>query len=122
MRLEFQKQVAERAGAAWSTEDGVDEKLTAVSGTLIESADGLVGKVKVCQPDWFRESMGTLKPLLQSRNCAHTKWLASRKGNDLTRFKQAQITAWRAIRAAKNSWFQEKVEEAKKERFGGKKV
>ena len=95
---------------------------TAVSGALIESADELVGKVKGHLPDWFRESMGTLKPLLQSRNCAYTKWLASRKGYDLTRFKQALIIAQRAIRAAKNSWFQEKVEEAEKECFGGKKV
>ena len=62
-------------------------------------SDELVGKVKGHQPDWFRESMSTLKPLLQSRNFAHTKWLASRKGDDLARFQEA----WRAIRAAKNS-------------------
>ena len=122
LRLEFQKQVAERAGAACSTEGGVDEKWTAVSGVLIESVTELVGKVKGRQPDWFRESMGTLKHLLQSRNCAYTKWLASKKGDDLERFKQAQIIARRAIRAAKNRWFQEKAEEAEKERFKGKKV
>ena len=104
MRLEFQKQVVEGAGAAWPAECGLDEKWTAVTGALIEPADVLLGKVKGCQPDWFRESMGTLKPLLQSRNCAYTKWLASRKG------------------AAKNSWFHEKAEEAEKEHFGGKKV
>ena len=66
--------------------------------------------------------MGTLKPLLQSRNCAYTKWLTARKGNDLTRFKQAWIITLRAVRAAKNSWLQEKAEEAEKECFGGKKV
>ena len=38
------------------------------------------------------------------------------------RFKQARIIARRAIRAAKNSWFQEKAKEAEKEHFGGKKV
>ena len=86
-----------------------------------ESADKLVGKVIGHQPDWFRESMGTLKPLLQSRNCASTKWLASRKGDDMARFKQASIIARKAVRAAKNSWSQEKVKEAVKEPFGGKK-
>ena len=35
LRLEFQKLVAERAGAAWPTEGGVDEKWTAVSGTQV---------------------------------------------------------------------------------------
>ena len=122
LRLEFQKQVVERAGTAWPVEGGVDEKWSAVGVALIESADKLVGKVKGRQPDWFRESMGTLKPLLQSRNYAYTKWLASRKGDDLTRFKQAQIIAWRVIRAVKKSWFQEKAEEAEMECFGGKKV
>ena len=63
--------------------------------------------------------MGTLKPLLQRRNCAYTKWLASRKGDDSVRFKQARNVARRTTGAAKNSWFQEKVEE--RERFGGKK-
>ena len=99
-----QKEV-EGAGAAWPTEGGVNEKWTAQSGDLIESADELVGKEKGYQCDWFRESMVTLKPLLQSRNCAYTKLLASRKGDDLMRFKHAWITAWRPIRAAKNSWF-----------------
>ena len=46
LRMEFQKQVAERAGAAWPTEGGVDDKRTAVSGALVESADELMGKVK----------------------------------------------------------------------------
>ena len=53
-----------------------------MSEALIESADELVGKVKGCQPDCFMESMGILKPLLLSRNCAYTKWLASRKRDD----------------------------------------
>ena len=46
LRLEFQKQVAERAGAAWPAKGGVDEKWTAVSEALIKSADEPVGKVK----------------------------------------------------------------------------
>ena len=58
-----------------------------MSGALIGSADELVDKVKGCQPDWFRESMGKPKPLLQRRNFAYTKWLASTKGDDLARFK-----------------------------------
>ena len=64
-----------------------------MSGALIESTDELVGKVKGQKLGWFRESMGTLKPLLQSRNFAYTKWLFSRKRDDLTRFKQDRIIA-----------------------------
>ena len=35
MRMEIQKQVGKRAGAAWPNGGGVDEKLTAVSGPLL---------------------------------------------------------------------------------------
>ena len=122
LRLDFQKQLVERAAAAWPVVDGVYEKWTAVRGTLIESADELVGKVKVLQRDWFRKTMGTLKPLQRSRNSAYIKWLASREGDDLMRFKQAWTIARRTIRAAKKSWFQEKAEEIEKKRFGGKEV
>ena len=91
-------------------------------GAIIESTNELVGKMKGCQPDWLRESMGMLKPLLQIRNCAYTKCLASRNGHDSARFKQAWIIARRTIRDAKNSWFQEKAKEAEKERFEGENV
>ena len=37
--VKFQKLVGERARAAYPEEDGVDEKWTAVSGTLIDSPD-----------------------------------------------------------------------------------
>ena len=103
LRLEFQNLVAERAGVACPTIGGVDEKWIAVSGAIIESTNELVGKMKGHQPDWLRESMGMLKPLLQIRSCAYTKWLASRNGHDSARFKQAWIIARRTIRDAKNS-------------------
>ena len=122
LRLEFQKQVVQTAGAAWPAEGGVDEKCTAVSEALLDLADELVGKVKGHQPDWLRKLICMLKSLLQSRKCTYTKWLTSRMGDDLSRSKQAQKIAQRATRAEKNSWFQEKAEEAERECLGGKKV
>ena len=83
-----------RARAAWSVEGGIDEKWAAVSRALTELAQGH-------QPDWFRESMSTLKPLLESRNCAYTKWLATRNEEDLARFKQVRNVVRKAIRALK---------------------
>ena len=116
--MEFQEQVVKRAraGAAWFVEGGIDEKRAAVSRALTESVD----KARGHQPDWFRESMSTLKPLLESRNCAYTKWLATRKEEDLARFKQVRNVVRKAIRALK--WFQSKAEEAERERFGEKRV
>ena len=50
------------------------------------------------------------------------RWLASRKEEDLTRFKVARNEARKSIREAKNSWFRAKAQEAEGERFRGKKV
>ena len=65
-------------------------------------------------PDWFQESMEELKPLLQQRNDAYNKWLAAKRKADSSRFKEAKNVARKAIRNAKNSWFQRKAEEGRK--------
>ena len=124
LSVEFWEQMVKRARAvaAWSMEGGIDEKWAAVSGALTESADVLLGKVRGHQPDRIRESMSTLKPQLQGRDCAYAKWLATRKEAELVRFKQVRNVMRRAIRATKNIWFQSKVEEAEREHFGGKRV
>ena len=93
-----------------------------VCSALTETADDVLGKVKSYQSDWFQESMEELKPLLQQRNDAYKKWLATKRMVDLSRFKEARNVTRKAIRNAKNSWFQGKAEGAERERFGRKKV
>ena len=53
--------------------------------------------------------MEELKPLLQQRNDAYKKWLATKRMADLYRFKEARSVTRKAIRNAKNSWFQGKA-------------
>ena len=89
---------------------------------LVRTAEEVLGRVGYLQPDWFRESMEALQPLLVARNAAYSKWLGTGNTEDLSKFRQARSTARRAIRKAKNDWFQEKDNEIERERFGGKKV
>ena len=74
------------------------------------------------QSDWFSDSNEELKPLMRLRNEAYSKWLGTGRQEDLSNFKEARCSARRAVRRAKNIWFQEKAEQIERERFGGTKV
>ena len=55
-------------------------------------------------------------------NQMYSRWLSSGHGSDKLQFLNARRQARQAVRTAKNTWFQNKANEAQKERFGGKKV
>ena len=110
MRDDYLQKVLEKASIAWHEEDGVNDKWSAVCSALIHSAEEVLGTVKGSQPDWFRDSLNDLKPLLTLRNTAHSRWLGTRKEEDLTRFKEARLAARRAVREAKNASFQDVAE------------
>lgn len=89
---------------------------------LTTAADSILGYENHCNPDWFRDSSETLEPVFVRRNQLYSKWLSSKQDCDKVQFLQARSRARKAARAAKNSWFQRKAEEAPSVRFGGKKV
>ena len=67
-------------------ERGTAEKKWEVMRTaLVVAAEGCLGFEKRKQPDWFRESSTSLKPLLQLRNGLYSKWLSSRKKSETRR-------------------------------------
>ena len=118
----YQEEVMKRAKEAWPEVDGVQEKWLAVHDALTSAAQDVLGVATRHQPDWFRESLGELQPLLKVRNEAYSRWLGTRKQVDLTKFREARGEARRAVRRAKNAWFLEKAEEVERGRFGGKMV
>ena len=122
VQVKYQQEVLERADKAWSEDDNVVGKWEAVRAALISAAEDVLGTITRRQPDWFQESLGQLRPLLDRRNEAYARWLGSGRQVDLTRFREARGEARRAVRKAKNAWFLEKAEEVERERFGGKKV
>ena len=52
----------------------------------------------------------------------YTRWLATRRADDLSRFRRARSACCQAVRGAKNQWYEAKAKEAQKGRFGGKLV
>ena len=119
VRDEYLKKVLERARETWCEDNGVDEKWLAIQSA---TAEDVLGRAGQSQPNWFRDAMQELKPLLNLRDVAYSRWLGTGKQEDLIRFKEARSEARRSARKAKNAWFQEKAEEIVKEWFVGKKV
>ena len=107
---------------AWSECKTGDEKWAIIKSAFTESGRAVLGTNNKRNPDWFRESVSTITPVLTHRNQLCNRWLSSQKQIDLRKFREARSKARKVIREAKNAWFQAKAEEAQKSRFGGKVV
>ena len=99
----------DKAGDRWPEGGSVEDiyKWSALCSALVESAGNTLDYCRGKQPDWFLEASDVLQPFLKNRNDAYNKWLASASRDDLTNFRQARSKARQAIRAAKNTWFQQ---------------
>ena len=115
----FQEQVSTRAKEAWKNGGTVEEKWSALRSALTESAQSVLGIDHRRHPDWFREKAAVLKPLLEQRNLCYIRWLSSKRESDKVKFAKARRDARRAIREAKNEWFQEKAADAQRGKLGG---
>ena len=111
-----------RTKEAWKDNGTMTEKWLAIRSALTGAAESIFGTERRRYPDWFAENACRLEPLFQSRNHLYSKWLSTGRESDRQRFAKAHSEARRAVREAKNEWFQDKAKEANHGRFGGKKV
>ena len=117
VRGEYPEQVVERAREAWPEEGGVEAKWLVVCSAFTTTAEDVLGMARCHQPHWFQDSVKQLKPLLTCRNEAYSRWLGTGRQEDLTKFREARGIAKRAVRRAKNIWFQRKAGEIERENF-----
>ena len=57
---------------------------------LVDTALEILGRVRRSQLDWFSGSEDIVKPYLQERNVAYTKWLANNNIQYLVMFREAR--------------------------------
>ena len=119
VKSQYLQGVLERAEDEWCDEAGVEGQWSAVKSALV-STEKVLGRTGHLQPGWFQESIEALQPLLVARNAGYSRWLGTGRMEDLSKFQQARSTAKRAIRKAKNDWFQEKAREIEREVWGGR--
>ena len=107
---------------SWMDDGTLEEKWRVLRDTLASAAEDLLGISSCNQPDWFTDSLGHLQPLLTLHNEAYFKWVGTGAPADLIKFRKARGEARRAVRAAKNKWFQDKADIVEQDKFGGKQV
>ena len=118
----FQERVVSLTKEKWTAEGTVEEKWMAIKTALTEAAQSVLGKEDRYNPDWFKENEVLLEPLFKRRNQLYERWLSTGRASDKQRFNQARRDARKAMRDAKNLWFQTKAREAEQSRFSGKIV
>ena len=97
VRDEYLEKVLEKAREAWCEDNGVDEKWLTIQSALVTTAEDVLGRAGRSQPDWFRDTVQELKPLLNLRKAAYSRWLGTGKQEDLIRFKEARSKARRSV-------------------------
>ena len=105
LRQEYVQAVLERADRQWPEDGTAEDKWSVVRSALVDSAEETLGRARRRQPDWFVKSEDTIRPYLQMRNAAYTRWLASNNQCDLAEFREARGRARAAVRRSKSDWF-----------------
>ena len=95
---------------------------SAMKTALRETAGSVLGSEGRWQPDWFRESEDALRPLFEERKRLHTMWLSTGQQRVRKKWLGARRAARKAMRRAKNAWFERKAAAAQKGRNKGKVV
>ena len=62
---EFQKQAADRASKNWPEEGTAQDKWEVLQSALLDSAEAILSTENRHQPDWFRDSVTVLEPVLK---------------------------------------------------------
>ena len=91
-----------------------------MKSALVETATSVLGNEQREHPDWFRDKMAVLEPLLQKRNNLYIKGLVLAMPWIITCLQRLIGRHSLAVRTAKNKRFVANTEEAQKRRFDGK--
>ena len=118
----FVRVVEQELQTKWDETSSVQEKWDTLKSALCDGAKTELGYEDRKQPDWFRESENDLKSLFSEKNRLYVLWVSTSKDVYKTKYKVARRTARRAMRVAKDKWFQRKASEAERGRHGGKLV
>ena len=117
----FVRSVNQRLQEEWDEMKCVQEKWDTLKMALCDRAKTELGYEDRRQPDWFRESEENLKLLFLEKNRLYALWLSTGKEIYKKKHRIAR-TARRAVRTAKDAWFQRKALEAERGRHYGKLV
>ena len=84
----------------WSTEDN----WKILKSCIRSVAKKIIGRRKRKQPEWFEENVEVLMPLIEEKNDAHKRMLATNSVKARKEFRQQQRKVKRAVDQAREHW------------------
>jgi hypothetical protein len=118
LRKKFMDELVAVMESTFAWRGGVEAQWETLVNGLTVAAENSMGFDTKRVPDWFRDGRGELDALIAKRNEAYQSWLransARAKAAYRAEYKKRRGATQRAVRAAKNSWFQAKAEEMTK--------
>ena len=85
-RKDFQQMSADRALKNWPEEGTAEDKWEVLQSALLVSVEAVLGTESRHQPDWFRDSITALEPVLKRQHNLYARWLATKLDADLLCF------------------------------------
>ena len=119
VRERYSKAVLDGVSAVWCSEDGGEGKWQKMRKSLTSAAENVLGWEKHHHPNWFRDSITVLEPMIQKRNMLFAKWLSSHSSKDRQRYVTQRRMVAKEVKRAKNAWFQRKADEIERSMKGG---
>ena len=122
VREKFVAEVSRRLKGGWCEEGSVEEQWQVMKSALCKAANSTLGTSLRKKADWFEESAGVLRPMLEKRRGAYLKWQDTGNQRERKKFAEIRSVVRRAVRDAKNGWFLRKAQEAECGKHRGKIV
>ena len=93
---------------AVDVDGGVDteQEWAAMRKCVVAASSEVLGYETRRQPDWFRDSVDTLRPLIERKNAAHQEFLQKDTRDSKLVFRTQQRAVQRAVNAAKEVWIE----------------
>ena len=81
-----------------------EENWMVLKSCIRSVAEKTIGRGKRKQPEWFEESLEVLMPLIEAKNDAHKRMLATKSVKARKEFRQQQRKVKRAVDQAREYW------------------
>ena len=101
-------------------EGSTEENWMALKDCIMSCAEKCVGRSKRKQPDWFKDAIDVLTPLLADKQEAYNRFLCTQNSETKKEFRKCQRNVKKAVDEVKEKWIRNVIRDAELNNKDGK--
>jgi hypothetical protein len=101
-------------------EGSTEENWMALKDCIMSCAEKCVGRSKRKQPDWFKDAIDVLTPLLADKQEAYNRFLCTQNSETKKEFRKCQRNVKKAVDEAKEKWIRNVIRDVELNNKDGK--